>query len=198
MAAPANAKSRRARRPLYFAAKISDYQFRRVLWHFTLDHSARETTRHVALSANSISGIYAKLRQFFFDYGLFSDPYHGGDPREGLPYEGFADLEYLILAYHFDRVAKKRGNLHSGMEEPDYHFAESNWRFDHLALRTERGTEFANRRMYATLLRFIRRFGPVGAKKRPSLEDKIAGMTLALEVIREIRPMAGAQFGQVP
>ena len=182
---PVNAKSRRTRRPLYFAAKISDYQFRKVLWHFTLDHSAREAARHIALSANSITTIYAKLRQFFFDYGLFNDPYKGGDPRAGLPYQDFEDVEYLILAFHLDRVKQKRGSLDCRMDEPDHHFAESNWRFDYLALRSERGIEFAERRMYATLLRFIRRFGPVGAKDKPTVRDRLAGSAFALDLMFE-------------
>lgn len=66
---------------LYFSAKISDYQFRKVLWHFALDRSALETAKQTTLSVNSISAIYGKLRKFFFDCGLFNDPYRGPDPR---------------------------------------------------------------------------------------------------------------------
>jgi len=185
MVRAAKSRTRQGRNRLYRSAKISEYQFRKVLWHFVLDHSAREASAHVNLSANSIAAIYAKLRQFFFDYGLFNDPYHGGDPRAGLPHKDFEDIEYLVLAFHLERVAQKRGRLDCCMNEPDHHFAESNWRFDHFALRAERGEEFVRRRMYATLLRFIRRFGPVGAKDKPTVEERRAGRAFASDLIYE-------------
>ena len=58
LARPATALSR--------GAKISNYQFKKVLWRFTLDDPVAEATRHVRLSANSIDAIYTKLRRFFF------------------------------------------------------------------------------------------------------------------------------------
>ena len=185
MAKAENAKSRRRARPLYFSAKISDYQFKRVLWHFVLDHSAAEAAKHVKLSANSIGAIYAKLRKFFFDYGLFNDPYKGGDPREGLPYEGFEEVEEGILLFHFLRTKEKHGALDSPLANSFHHLAETNWRFDYLGLRNHRPDELVDRKMYADLMLFIRCFGPVGGKDIPTLEDRIAGTQLALEFIHE-------------
>lgn len=49
MAKAAIAKSRRRAKPLYFSAKISEYQFKKVLWQFVLDHSAVEAAKHVNL-----------------------------------------------------------------------------------------------------------------------------------------------------
>ncbi len=181
MAKQEKSKSGRRTRPLYFSAKISDYQFRKVLWNFTLDHSAAETARHVKLSANSISAIFAKLRRFFFEHRLFTDPYKGADPRDGLPHEGYEDIEHLILTYHLKRVAKKHGALDCRMDEPDYHFAESNWRFNFHELKKQRGPELVQRMMYAYLLEFVRRFGPVGARNPPTLAVKRDGLLLALD-----------------
>ncbi len=181
MAKAAIAKSRRRAKPLYFSAKISDYQFKKVLWQFVLDHSAAEAAKHVNLSANSITAIYAKLRKFFFDYRLFRDPYKGGDPRNGFAEEGYEDIEHLILAYHLNRVTKKHGALDCRMDEPDYHFAESNWRFDHHDMMKERGPELVQRMMLECLMAFIRKFGPVGAKEAATVQDRIAGLKLAIE-----------------
>lgn len=185
MAKQAKTKSGRRGKPLYHSAKISDYQFKKVLWHFTLDHSAAEAAKHVRLSANSISAIYAKLRKFFFDYALFNDPYKGGDPREGLPYEGVENAEQAMLTFHFERVREKRGALDSDMGAPDYHFAESNWRFDHFYLWLERGDDAAHRKMYSSLMAFIRRFGPVGSPREATVEDRLMGTKLALEQLRD-------------
>ena len=185
MARKAKSKSGRRAKPLYHSAKISDYQFKKVLWHFTLDHSAAEAAKHIKLSANSISAIYAKLRKFFFDYGLFNDPYKGGDPREGLPYEGVENAELAMLEFHFERVREKHGALDSNINAPDYHFAESNWRFDHFYLWLERGGDAAHRKMYSGLMAFIRKFGPVGAPREATIEDRLSGAQFALAQIRD-------------
>lgn len=178
------AKSRRRAKPLYHSAKISEYQFMRVLWQFTLDRSAAEAARHVRLSANSISASYTKLRRFFFECGLFNDPYRGDDPRKGLPNDGFERVEQLILEFHFERAGAKHGAFNSIIDAPDYHFAESNWRFDYFYLWVERGDEPVQRLMYAHLLEFIRRFGPVGPPSGISLEMRLAGTRLALDQTR--------------
>lgn len=168
----AKAKSRNRSEPLYFSAKISDYQFRKVLWHFVLDQSAQHAARHINLRANSISAIFTKLRVFFFDLGLFTDIYNGGDPREGTGIEGRELYEFELLDFHLKRRAAKRGRVDCAMDEPDYHFGESHWRFGYVDLMEGRGSEAAPRMMYAHLLELIRRCGPVGARPRNRMEGK--------------------------
>lgn len=185
MAKAANAKSRRRVKRLYFSAKISDYQFKKVLWHFVLDHSAVEASRHVNLSANSISSIYAKLRKFFFDYGLFRDIYKGGDPKSGTGRDDEV-FEFALLDFHLKRVAKKHGALDSPMGEHDYHFAESFWRFHYRHLVKERPTEIVQRMMLDHLTTFIRTFGPVGTKHKASATDSQAGQRLALSMFDQV------------
>lgn len=173
------AKSARSGGTLYFAAKISDHQFKRVLWHFTLDHSAREAARHIRLSANSINAIYAKLRAFFFDHGLFLDIYRGGDPRAGLKAEGWERSEWELLDFHLKRVAAKRGSLDGAMDAPDHHFSESYWRHNYVILIGNRNTGTIHRMMYAHLFAFVRRFGPVGKAGTIAPAERQEGLRLA-------------------
>jgi hypothetical protein len=181
MKAPRKSKTKRSPNRLYHSAKISSYQFKKVLWRFVLDEPASEAAHHVKLSTNSISAIYTKLRRFFFDLDLFRDLYAGGDPRDGIFAEGYEDVEHLILAFHLKRVAEKRGQLNAAMDEPDYHFAESNWRFDFHVMMTERGDEPARAMMYRNLLEFIQRFGPVGSPRAPSPQIRAQARALASE-----------------
>lgn len=176
-------KVRRRVQPLYFSAKISEYQFKKVLWHFTLDHSAIETTRHVRLSANSIAALFAKLRKFFFDHGLFTDIYNGGDPRDGTKFEDYEDIEFAILDFHLKRFAAKHGALDSPMDAPDHHFSESHWRHDYAPLVEQRNADVVQRMMYAHLLEFILRFGPVGSPAAVSKARRLEGLRLSLKQI---------------
>lgn len=168
----AKAKSRARSQPLYFSAKISDYQFRKVLWHFVLDHSAQEAARHINLRANSISAIFTKLRVFFFDLGVFTDIYNGGDPREGTGFEGEERYEFELLDFHLKRRTAKRGQVDCPMDEPDYHFAESHWRFGFVDLIEGRDPETAHHMMYGHLLELIRCCGPIGAPSKNRLDGK--------------------------
>ncbi|GLK75061.1 hypothetical protein GCM10008171_03150 [Methylopila jiangsuensis] len=93
----------------YHSAKISEAQFRRVLWSFVIDEPLAQASRRTGLSANSLSGIYAKLRVFFTELGVFRDIYEGGDPRDGTPKgEDFEGFEYRLIPFHFARVNAKR------------------------------------------------------------------------------------------
>lgn len=175
-----NLKKPRHRKRLYYAAKISDYHFRKVLWRFALDHSAEQTARHVRLSANSISLLHAKLRRFFFEAALFTDPYRGGDPTEGLR-EQFDLLEFHWLDFHLKRVAAKHGSLDTAGGTPDYHFAESCWRHGFEMLKAERGTDLVSRMMFENLLAFVRRLGPVGARRPLTVAQRLEGSKLALQ-----------------
>lgn len=161
MAETENAKRKHRTRPLYFAAKISDYQFRNVLWHFVLDDTAAQAARHVNLSVNSISGIYGKLRKFFFDVGLFTDIYNGGDPQNGTGYDDQEEFERQLIEFHMMRDAAKRG-LHSPSDGPDYHFAESHWRFHFDVMNEKRPNDALHKMMFGHLLEIIRCCGPVG------------------------------------
>ena len=92
-------KARGAGRGLYFSSKISDYQFKKILWCFACDLSATEASRQIRLSVNSINSIYMKLRVYFTEAGLFRDFY---DPSLDEPDESY---EFRLLDYHLKRIA---------------------------------------------------------------------------------------------
>jgi len=149
------------RPPLARAAKIGDAQFRRVLWHFARDHTATETARQTALSVNSVVAIFSKLRVYFFEIGLFTDYYEGCDPRS---FEGGNEhFERELLAFHFGRIREKRG-LRSKPGKPEYHFAESHWRFHFHVIRKQRLSANVHAMMLSHLLEVIRLCGPVGGR----------------------------------
>lgn len=148
-------------RSLYHAAKISDYRFRKVLWHYVRDHSAAQTARETGLSANSVAAIFGKLRMFFFEVRLFTDIYQGQDPC-AFPSEDLT-FERDLLAYHLERVSRMR-LAQCPPDEPDYHFAESHWRFHFQVLLSQRATDEVYAMMLAHLVEIIRLCGPVGAK----------------------------------
>lgn len=154
-----NSKKQRRGTPLYRGSKISEYRFRKVLWHFVRDHSATDTARATRLSVNAANALFRKLRIYFFEAGLFIDYYAGKDP---LKYQSDNPaFEKLLLEYHFDRIGKKRG-LKSPTTEPPYHLAESCWRFDFKLLMDQRPSEFVYDMMLSHLLEIIRTCGPIG------------------------------------
>jgi hypothetical protein len=152
-------KTGRRARPLYHAAKISDHRFRRVLLHYALDHTVQETARDTRLSANSVEAIFAKLRKFFTEAGLFHDYYQGRDPND--VWHGEPRFEKALLEFHLERLRAKRGFRYPP-EGPDYHFAESCWRYDFHVLMRERPSDQLPAMMFAHLLDIIRLCGPVG------------------------------------
>lgn len=153
-------KTRRASRPLCHAAKISDYRFRKVLWHFAADHSATDTAKATGLSLNSVAGIFRKLRVFFFEAGLFTDFHEGRDPLAALDAHS-ATFEHGLLSFHLARVRERNG-LKSLAGEPDYHFAESHWRYHFHLMAAQRPDAPVQEMMFAHLLEIIRLCGPVG------------------------------------
>jgi hypothetical protein len=170
------AKSKRCAKPLYHAAKISDYRFRKVLWHFVRDHTATETARTTALSVNSVAAIFSKLRVFFCEVGLFTDIYEGQDP---LTHHGNEPLfEKSLLEYHFQRMREKHG-FKTPPHEPDCHFAETHWRYHFKVIANERPSEEVYTMMQAHLLQLIRLCGPVGT--RP--QNPRAGIEIILRQI---------------
>ncbi|MCB9992253.1 MAG: hypothetical protein H6873_01200 [Hyphomicrobiaceae bacterium] len=160
----ADRKSKRRRvSVLYHSAKISDYRFRKLLWHFVRDHSTTEAARDVRLSVNSAHAIYRKLRVFFYEVGLFLDFYAGQDPET---FESDNPVfEKALLEYHFERIGRHRG-LRSPATEPPYHFAESCWRYDFYVMMQERPADTVYAMMQRHLLELIRLCGPVGARPR--------------------------------
>lgn len=155
-------KAKRSGRPLYHSAKISDYRFRKVLVSFVRDDSAIETARACGLSINSVAGIFRKLRVYFFEVGLLRDFYEGRDPLEESEPEDVR-FEHDLLTFHLARVREKNG-LKSPMSEPDYHFAESHWRYHFHVMASERADAPIQKMMLAYLLEIIRICGPVGTK----------------------------------
>src|SRR5262249_41276546 len=134
MKRPAKSSNRQSANRLYRSAKISEYQFQRVLWSFVLDEPVARAAKHIDLSANSIQAIYRKLRRYFFEAGHFTDIYQGGDPRQGSAL-ATGEFERPLIEFHMRRFAAKRG-ADDAQEGPPYHFAESHWRF-HYAAMTE-------------------------------------------------------------
>ncbi len=51
MARAAKSKARRCSNRLYRSAKISEYQFKRVLWSFVMDEPAAHAAQHIDLRA---------------------------------------------------------------------------------------------------------------------------------------------------
>lgn len=175
MIKPSKSPTRRQGNRFYHSAKISEYQFKRVLWSFVLDEPVAEAAKHIDLSANSIGAIYWKLRKFFTELGIFEDIYRGGDPKDGTPkgedYEGF---EFRLLSFHLQRVKDKRRMKRTTLDEVDYNWCESFWRFHYSILTDGRVSDAVNRMMYAHLLAQIRLCGPVGA----ALQKREEGMRL--------------------
>jgi hypothetical protein len=157
---PKKSKAKIKRKPLYRSSKISDYRFQKVLWHFVRDHSVALTATETRLSANSVTAIFRKLRIYFFEVGLFTDFYEGSNPLE-ITTENEV-VEFLLLDYHLTRLRDKRGmKIIPG--EPDYHFAESHWRFQFRLLMDQRSAEGVYNMMHSHLLEIIRACGPIGA-----------------------------------
>lgn len=174
MARAAKSQTKRTRKRLYHSAKISQYQFRRVLRAFAQDEAAADAATHINLSLNSIAAIYGKLRRYFYETGLFTDIYQGNDPSDG---SELADEEFerRLIEFHIARAAAKRG-IDDTPDGPAYHFAESHWRFHYAVMNEGRPSEALHRMIFAHLLEMIRCCGPVGA---PPVNRKV-GLQLAL------------------
>jgi hypothetical protein len=160
-------KAKRPANRFYHSAKVSEYQFKRVLWSFVLDRPVAEAAKTIDLSANSIQAIYAKLRVFFTEIGVFRDIYEGGDPRDGTAkgedYEGF---EHMLIPFHIKRVKGKRRTKFTTIDDVDYNWNESFWRFHYWILTEGRPSEAIHRMQYAHLLAQIRLCGPIGLPPR--------------------------------
>lgn len=159
MAERKKAKTRRRIRPLYHSAKISDYRFRKVLWHFVRDYSATDTAKATGLSVNSVHGVFRKLRVYFYEAGLFMNFYGGTGEAAFKPED--EPLQRDLLAFHSRRAARRRG-LKTNPGEPNYHLAESWWRLDFAMIMRERPSEAVYDMMMGQLLAVIRIGGAVG------------------------------------
>lgn len=170
------AKAKRRTRPLYHSAKISDYRFKKVLWHFVRDHTTAQTAKGTGLSVNSVHAIFHKVRVYFYEVGLFQDIYEGKTPYlsdTSEPVFGRA-----LQEFHAQRHRAKRG-LKAPDNEPDYHFAESYWRYDYHITERERTSEALHDMMLAHLLEIIHACGPIGTKP----ENQHAGL---LAILRQM------------
>jgi hypothetical protein len=148
-------KTRRAAKPLYHSAKISDYIFHKILLHFVRDHTATETARDTRLS---VAAIFTKLRVYFTEAGLFSDPGKIGMFNDN------EEFEMRFLEFHIGRLQEKRGLRSANGGGPDYHICESHWRFHFYVLMIQRPSETIHAMMLSHLLGIIRICGPVGIK----------------------------------
>lgn len=161
MARSAKSAKRQPANRFYHSAKISEYQFKRVLWSFVRDEPVAVAAEHIALSANSINAIYHKIRVYFTALGVFEDIYQGRDPQEGSTrYD--EKFEFHLLGFHIARAKRKRRTKDTAPDEVDYNFCESLWRFHYDQMMGGRSTEAVYQMMYAHLLGHIRLSGPVG------------------------------------
>lgn len=157
------------------ASKISAPVFRAVLKEFARDSTIAETAARTGLSANSIAALFGKLRVFFHAVGLFTEY-----PAQAL--FGTADenpeYELELLTFHLKRIRAKRG-LKIRPGQPDYHFAESHWRFQYHMMTRQRADAPVHAMMAAHLLELIRLCGPVGA---PPVNRTAGLMTIARQM----------------
>lgn len=162
-AKPPKSSAKRPANRFYRSAKVSEYQFKRVLWSFVLDEPVAVAATKIDLSANSISAIFSKLRVFFTQLGVFEDIYKDGDPNEGTAKgEDFEGFEYRLLSFHLQRAKDKRRMKPTRLDEPDYNWCESFWRFHYSVLTEGRHSDAVNRMMFSHLLAQIRLCGPIG------------------------------------
>ena len=172
------ARSRKRQSPLAHASKISDYRLRKVIGHFVRDHTATDAARATGLSINSANALYQKLRAFFCEVRLFTSYYDRvrvlGDEAAD------AAFEQELLAFHRQRSAAKRG-LKTPLGEPDYHFAETCWRYDFIVIMRERPSEAVYAMMERHLIELIRLCGPLGSTPR----NRLAGAKAAMRQVDE-------------
>jgi len=147
---------------LYFASKISDYQFKKVLWFFACDEPARNVSEKMNLSENSINAINQKLRVFFTDVGLFQDLYDGL-PLDDIDNSPNPEFEVRLLEYHLKRVSARRG-IKTEYQGIDYHLNESYWRFNYQMVAAGRNADSVPKMMYRHLLTLVKLCGPVGGE----------------------------------
>lgn len=151
-------KRQRGRGVLYHSAKISERTFKAVLWEFTLDRTLTDAAKATGLSTNSVAAIFTKLRVYFAEAGLFTDPRLIG------MFEDNEEFERHFLAFHLGRARSKRGLAAASSAGRDYHMAESHWRFHFHMIALQRPSENVAAMMFAHLLALIRICGPVGRK----------------------------------
>jgi hypothetical protein len=178
MATTLQLKARHSACSHYFSAKISDHCFRRVLLHYALDNTVQEAARDTQLSATSVNAIFGKLRRFFSEAGLFEDYSMARGSSEAR--QVHARQEKALLEFHNQRLRRKRGLRHAP-DSPDYHFAESCWRYDFHVLMDERLSDQLQAMMFAHLLEIVRLCGPVG---RPPV-NRAAALRAVLRHIDE-------------
>lgn len=157
-------KNAKSANRLYRGAKISEYQFRRVLRAFAGDVPPTQLAQRMTLSLNGIAGIYQRLRAHYVEIGIFRDFYRDNYPN-GAPnneaINGFEAYEHALLSFHLARISRMRGVK----PEPgtvDHHFCESCWRFGFVPFFKDRPAEPVNEMIFSELMTYVRVGGPVG------------------------------------
>lgn len=151
----------------YHGAKISEYQFKRVLISFVRDEPVAVAARHIRLSANSINAVYGRIRAYFTALGVFEDIYRGGNPEDGTSAgEDMEEFEFHLISFHLHRIRRKRRVPDTDLSEVDPHWCESHWRFQYHMMMQGRPSEAIHRMMYTHLLGHIRLCGPIGTPPR--------------------------------
>ncbi|WP_375412998.1 hypothetical protein [uncultured Bradyrhizobium sp.] len=172
------------------AAKISDYRFRKVLACFVRDHTATETARMTGLSVNSVNDLYRKIRIYFYDAGLFMNFYGGAGPARYDP-DDHKDFERTLLRFHRNRLRSRRG-VRETPGAPNYHLAESWWRFDFAMILRERPSDSVYDMMVAQLLAIIRVAGPIGRHpKNPAARSRVIARLVDQKILWFLRNAPG-------
>jgi len=151
-----NSKARPARNRYYRRAKISEYQFRKILWLFALDLTPTQAAARMALSLNAVHAVYVRLRRYFTEAGVFRDFYR---MPEGVALTDEAELRFL--EFHLARVEPMQGLPPLKHGEDDLHLFESNWRFEYQVFRHAQRQANVERMMYDDLLSVISLCGPI-------------------------------------
>ncbi len=145
----------------YVAAKISEYQFKKLLWNFAHDISPTETSRHMRLSLNSVNAIYMKIRRYFVELGHFPDIQVDQEELE-FSDEIAVDSDEAFIRFHRNRMSRKYG-LVKNADIHGLHRCESCWRYVNLELLNDGRDTNIPRMMYRDLIALIRICGPLGS-----------------------------------
>ncbi len=151
-----NSQVKGPRNRYFHRAKMSEYQFKKLLWLFACDHSPTQAAQQLSLSLNTINAIYIKIRTYFVALGIFRDFY---EVPEGI--EISDDDEWRFLDFHLKRVARMKGLKPLKQAEIDLHLYESNWRHGYLVFADGQRDHHVNLMIYDDLISVIKLCGAI-------------------------------------